>query len=56
MKYTRQEVVRMLRKAGFHEAADEATRDLPGDPAASGPANPQPARTPGGVWQASGRW
>lgn len=35
MKYTRQEVVRMLRKAGFHEAADEAMRDLPGDWVAS---------------------
>ena len=29
MQYTRQEVVRMLRKAGFGEAADEAMRDLP---------------------------
>ena len=29
MQYTRQEVVRMLRKAGFREAADEAMRDLP---------------------------
>ena len=35
MKYTRQEVVRILRKAGFHEAADEAMRDLPGDWVAS---------------------
>jgi hypothetical protein len=29
VQYTRQEVVRMLRKAGFREAADEAMRDLP---------------------------
>jgi hypothetical protein len=29
MQYTRQELVRMLRKAGFREAADEAMRDLP---------------------------
>ncbi len=29
MQYTRQEVVRMLRKAGFREAADEAVGDLP---------------------------
>ena len=29
MQYSRQEVVRMLRKAGFREAADEAMRDLP---------------------------
>jgi hypothetical protein len=29
VQYTRQEVVRMLRKAGFGEAADEAMRDLP---------------------------
>jgi hypothetical protein len=29
VQYSRQEVVRMLRKAGFHEAADEAIRDLP---------------------------
>ena len=29
MQYTRQEVVRMLRKAGFRAAADEAMRDLP---------------------------
>ena len=29
MPYSRQEVVRMLRKAGFGEAADEAMRDLP---------------------------
>jgi hypothetical protein len=27
--YSRQEVVRMLRKAGFGEAADEAMRELP---------------------------
>ena len=29
MQYTRQEVVRMLRKAGFREIAEEAIRDLP---------------------------
>jgi hypothetical protein len=29
VQYTRQEVVRILRKAGFGEAADEAMRDLP---------------------------
>ena len=29
MKYTRHEVVRMLRQAGFREAADEAMQDLP---------------------------
>jgi hypothetical protein len=29
VQYTRQEVVRMLRKAGFRAAADEAMRDLP---------------------------
>ena len=29
MQYSRQEVVRMLRKAGFGEAADEAMRELP---------------------------
>ena len=29
MQYTRQEVVRMLRKAGFREASDEAVADLP---------------------------
>jgi hypothetical protein len=29
VQYTRQEVVRMLRQAGFREAADEAMRDLP---------------------------
>jgi hypothetical protein len=29
MQYSRQEVVRMLRDAGFREAADEAIRDLP---------------------------
>jgi hypothetical protein len=29
VQYSRQEVVRMLRKAGFREAADEAMRDLP---------------------------
>ena len=29
MQYSREEVVRMLRKAGFREAADEAIRDLP---------------------------
>jgi hypothetical protein len=27
--YSRQEVVRMLRQAGFPETADEAVRDLP---------------------------
>jgi hypothetical protein len=29
MQFSRREVVRMLRKAGFREAADEAIRDLP---------------------------
>jgi hypothetical protein len=29
VQYTRQEVVRMLSRAGFREAADEALRDLP---------------------------
>ena len=29
MQYTRQEVVRMLRRAGLPKAADEAMRDLP---------------------------
>jgi hypothetical protein len=29
MQYTRQEVVRMLCKAGFAETADEAMRELP---------------------------
>ena len=29
MQYSRQEVVNMLRKAGFREAADEAMRELP---------------------------
>ena len=29
MPYSRQEVVRMLRQAGFGEVADEAMRDLP---------------------------
>ncbi len=29
MQFSRQEVVRMLRKAGFHEVADEAMGDLP---------------------------
>ena len=29
MQYARREVVRMLRKAGFGEPADEAMRDLP---------------------------
>jgi hypothetical protein len=29
VQYSRQEVAGMLRKAGFHEAADEAVRDLP---------------------------
>jgi hypothetical protein len=29
VQYTRREVVRMLRKAGFCEAADEAMRELP---------------------------
>jgi hypothetical protein len=29
VQYTRQEVVRMLRKSGFGEVADEAMRDLP---------------------------
>jgi hypothetical protein len=29
VQYTKQEVVRMLRKAGFRAAADEAMRDLP---------------------------
>jgi hypothetical protein len=29
VQYTRQEVVCMLRKAGFRETADEAMRDLP---------------------------
>jgi hypothetical protein len=29
VQYSRQEVVRMLRKAGFREAADQAMRDLP---------------------------
>jgi hypothetical protein len=29
VQYSRQEVVRMLRKAGFGEAADEAMRELP---------------------------
>lgn len=29
MPYSRQEVVRMLRQAGFGETADEAMRDLP---------------------------
>lgn len=29
VQYSRQEVVRMLGKAGFREAADEAMRDLP---------------------------
>ena len=29
MQYSRQEVVDMLRRAGFHEAADEAIVELP---------------------------
>lgn len=29
MQYTRQEVVELLRRAGFHEAADEAKDQLP---------------------------
>lgn len=29
MQYSRQELADMLRKAGFHEAADEAMRELP---------------------------
>jgi hypothetical protein len=29
VQYSRQEVVRMLRKSGFGEAADEAMRELP---------------------------
>ncbi len=29
MQYSRQEVVDLLRKAGFHEAADEAMVELP---------------------------
>lgn len=29
MQYSRQEVVDMLRRAGFREAADEAMRELP---------------------------
>ena len=29
VQYSRQEVVDMLRKAGFHERADEAMRELP---------------------------
>lgn len=29
MQYAKQELVRMLRRAGFGEAADEAMRDLP---------------------------
>jgi hypothetical protein len=32
VQISKQEVVRMLRKAGFRETADEAMRDLP-DPA-----------------------
>lgn len=29
VQYTKRELVRMLRKAGFGEVADEAMRDLP---------------------------
>lgn len=29
MRYSRQQVVDMLRKSGFHEAADEAIVELP---------------------------
>jgi hypothetical protein len=29
VQYSKQELVRMLRKAGFRQAADEAMRDLP---------------------------